>query len=85
MITGEAPEAGRGVAVTSIVVAPDGPRLRMLTGLLGQGAISITVGGWYPLEEAGGALAQARQGTHGAALVIRPAAQDGAGPGAVPL
>ena len=84
MITGEAPEAGRGVAVTSIVVVPDGPRLRMLTGLLGQGAISITVGGWYPLEQAGQALAQARHGTHGAALVIRPAAQDGAGTGAAP-
>jgi NADPH:quinone reductase-like Zn-dependent oxidoreductase len=84
-ITGEAPGAGRGVAVTSIVVVPDGPRLRMLTGLLGQGAISISVGGWYPLEQAGGALAQARQGAHGAALVIRPAAQDGAGPGAGPL
>jgi len=52
----------------------------MLTGLLGQGAISITVGGWYPLEQAGEALAQARQGTHGAAVVIRPAAQESAGP-----
>jgi hypothetical protein len=80
MITGEAPQAGRGVAVTSMVVVPDGPRLRMLTGLLGQGAISITVGGWYPLEQAGTALAQAQQGLHGAALVIRPGAQEGAGP-----
>jgi hypothetical protein len=66
--------------VASIVVAPDGPRLRMLTGLLGQGAISITVGGWYPLEQADEALAQARLGRHGAALVIRPAAQESAGP-----
>ena len=66
--------------MTSVQVVPDGPRLRMLTGLLGQGAISITVGGWYPLEQAGPALAQARRGTHGAAVVIRPAAQDGAGP-----
>jgi hypothetical protein len=52
----------------------------MLTGLLRQGAISITVGGWYPLEQADEALAQARHGMHGGAAVIRPAAQDGAGP-----
>ena len=80
LITGDPPQAGRGVAVTSIVVMPDGPRLRVLAGLLGQGAISITVGGWYPLEQAGAALAQARQGSHGAALVVRPATQDSAGP-----
>jgi NADPH:quinone reductase-like Zn-dependent oxidoreductase len=80
MITGEAPEAGCGVAVTSIVVVPDGPRLRMLTGLLSRGTISITVGGWYPLEQAGQALAQARQGAYGAALVIRPGDQEDAGP-----
>jgi hypothetical protein len=80
-ITGDPPPAGRGVAVTSIVVVPDGPRLRTLTRLLGQGAISITVGGWYPLEQAGQALAQARQGMHGEALVIRPGVQDGTGPG----
>jgi NADPH:quinone reductase-like Zn-dependent oxidoreductase len=80
MITGEAPEAGRGVTVTSLVVVPDGPRLRMLTGLLSRGTISITVGGWYPLEQAGAALAQARQGAHGAALVIRPLAGPAGGP-----
>jgi hypothetical protein len=28
----------------------------MLTELLGQGAISITVGGWYPLDRAGECL-----------------------------
>jgi NADPH:quinone reductase-like Zn-dependent oxidoreductase len=80
MIAGEAPQAGRGVAVTSIVVMPDGPRLRVLTGLLGQDAISVTVGSWYPLEQAATALAQARHGMHGAALVLRPAPQESAGP-----
>jgi NADPH:quinone reductase-like Zn-dependent oxidoreductase len=79
-ITGDPPQAGRGIAVTSIEVVPDGPRLRMLAGLLGQGALSVTVGGWYPLEQAGRALDQARQGAHGTAVVIRPAAQDDAGP-----
>jgi NADPH:quinone reductase-like Zn-dependent oxidoreductase len=80
MITGDPPQAGRGIAVTSITVVPDGPRLRVLTGLLGQGAISITVGGWYPLGQAGEALAQARRGAHGAAVVLRPATQDSPGP-----
>ncbi len=80
MITGDPPQAGRGIAVTSITVVPDGPRLRVLTGLLGQGAISITVGSWYPLGQAGEALAQARRGAHGAAVVLRPATQDSAGP-----
>jgi NADPH:quinone reductase-like Zn-dependent oxidoreductase len=79
-ITGDPPQAGRGIAVTSITVVPDGPRLRVLTGLLGQGAISITVGSWYPLGQAGEALAQARRGAHGAAVVLRPATQDSAGP-----
>ena len=67
-------------------MVPDGTGLRMLTGLLGQGAISITVGGWYPLEQAGEALARAREGTHGAAVVIRTAAQDGphTSPGTAP-
>jgi NADPH:quinone reductase-like Zn-dependent oxidoreductase len=80
LITGEVPQAGRGIAVTSITVVPDGLRLRVLTGLLGQGAVSITVGGWYPLGQAGEALGQARRGAHGAAVVIRPATQDSAGP-----
>jgi NADPH:quinone reductase-like Zn-dependent oxidoreductase len=80
MITGDPPQAGQGIAVTSITVVPDGPRLRVLTGLLGQGAISITVGSWYPLGQAGEALAQARRGAHGAAVVLRPPTQDSAGP-----
>jgi hypothetical protein len=46
----------------------------------GQGTISITVGGWYPLGQAGEALAQARRGAHGAAVIVRPATQDSAGP-----
>ena len=71
-ITGDPPPAARGVTVTTVQVVPDGSRLRMLARLLGQGAISITVGGWYPLEQAGEALARASQGTHGAAVVIRP-------------
>ena len=39
-ITGDPPHAGRGVAVISVVVVPDGPRLRLLAGLLGQGAMT---------------------------------------------
>jgi NADPH:quinone reductase-like Zn-dependent oxidoreductase len=72
-IAGAPPAPQRGIAVTPVVVAPDGTRLRMLAGWLAEGTISITVGGRYPLEQAGEALAMARRGTHGAAAVIRPA------------
>ena len=47
----------------------------MLAGWLAGGTISMTVGGRYPLEQAGEALAMARRGMHGAAVVIRPAGQ----------
>ena len=60
-IAGDPPAPRRGIAVTPVVVAPDGARLRLLAGWLAEGTISITVGGRYPLEQAGEALAQARR------------------------
>jgi len=71
-ITADPPAAERGIAVLSVQVAPDGARLRRLTGLLGQGAIAISVAGQYPLEQAAQALEQARRGARGAAIVLRP-------------
>ncbi len=76
-IAGDPPAPRRGIAVTPVVVAPDGARLRLLAGWLAEGTISITVGGRYPLEQAGEALAQARRGLHGAAMVLRPAGRPG--------
>jgi hypothetical protein len=60
----------RGIALSDIVVIPDGARLARLVPLLAADA--ITVGASYPLAEAATALARLRQGTHGAAIVLAP-------------
>jgi hypothetical protein len=69
-ITADLPPAERGIAMSDIVVAPDGARLARLVPLLAAGA--ITVGGRYSLAEAAAAMARLRQGTHGAAVVLEP-------------
>ena len=69
-ITGDLPSAERGIALSDIVVIPDGARLARLVPLLA--ADTITVGASYPLAEAAAALARLRQGTHGAAIVLAP-------------
>jgi len=51
-ITADPPPAERGISVFDVQVVPDGARLRRLTRLLGQGAISVTVGARYPLGQA---------------------------------
>jgi NADPH:quinone reductase-like Zn-dependent oxidoreductase len=71
-ITGDTLPAERGITVSAVVVTPDGPRLGRLAGLLGQGVLSVTVGGAFPLGQAAQALAAARAGAHGAAIVLRP-------------
>jgi NADPH:quinone reductase-like Zn-dependent oxidoreductase len=69
-ITGDLPPAERGIALSDIVVVPDGTRLARLVPLLAPDA--ITVGASYPLAEAAVALARLRYGTHGAAIVLEP-------------
>ena len=69
-ITGDLPPAERGIALSDIVVVPDGTRLARLVPLLAPDA--ITVGAGYPLAEAAAAMARLRQGTHGAAIVLEP-------------
>ena len=69
-ITGGLPAAERGIALSDIVVVPDGTRLARLVPLLAPDA--ITVGASYPLAEAAAAMARLRQGTHGAAIVLEP-------------
>jgi NADPH:quinone reductase-like Zn-dependent oxidoreductase len=73
-ITHDPPDAGRGISVHAVEVAPDGPRLSRLTRLAAQGILTIDVDGRYPLEQAATALAQAGRGAHGAAIVLRPTA-----------
>ena len=69
-ITGDLPPAERGIALSDIVVVPDGTRLARLVPMLAPDA--ITVGASYPLAEAAAAMARLRQGTHGAAIVLEP-------------
>jgi NADPH:quinone reductase-like Zn-dependent oxidoreductase len=69
-ITGDLPPAERGIAMSDIVVGPDGARLGRLIPLLAPDA--ITVGPGYQLAEAAAAMARLQQGTHGAAVVLEP-------------
>jgi NADPH:quinone reductase-like Zn-dependent oxidoreductase len=71
-ITGDPPAAARGVTIAGVVVVPDGPRLAGLATLLAAGTLTVRVGGRYPLERAAAALAAARSGGHGTAVVLDP-------------
>jgi NADPH:quinone reductase-like Zn-dependent oxidoreductase len=69
-ITADLPAAERGIALSDVVVVPDGARLARLVPLLAPDA--ITVGASYPLAEAAAAMARLQQGTHGTAVVLEP-------------
>ena len=76
-ITGDPPAAERGITVREVQVVPDGARLGELARLAAQGVLTISSTSSYPLEQAGTALAQARHGAHGAAVVLRTGRDDG--------
>jgi NADPH:quinone reductase-like Zn-dependent oxidoreductase len=71
-ITSDPPDSERGIEVSQVYVAPDGPRLARLGELLAAGALSVTVDASFPLEHAARALARLRQGTDGRAVVLQP-------------
>jgi NADPH:quinone reductase-like Zn-dependent oxidoreductase len=71
-ITSDPPRAERGVEISQVYVAPDGPRLARLGELLAAGTIGVTVRAPFPLEHAADALACLRQGTNGQAVVLQP-------------
>jgi NADPH:quinone reductase-like Zn-dependent oxidoreductase len=71
-ITADLPPAERDITMAAVLVAPNGKRLRGLVRLLDQGALTVSVGQWFPLERAADALTQARHGAHGTAIVLRP-------------
>jgi NADPH:quinone reductase-like Zn-dependent oxidoreductase len=71
-ITSDPPPGERDITVRAVLVAPDGPGLRDLVQLLAEGALTVGVGEWFPLEAAGAALARARHGAGGTAIVLRP-------------
>jgi NADPH:quinone reductase-like Zn-dependent oxidoreductase len=71
-ITADLPPAERDITMAAVLVAPNGERLRGLVRLLDQGALTISVGDWLPLERAAAALTQVRHGAHGTVIVLRP-------------
>jgi NADPH:quinone reductase-like Zn-dependent oxidoreductase len=71
-ITSDPPRTERGVEVTQVYVAPDGPRLARLGELLAAGTICVTACAPFPLEHAADALASLRLGTNGQAVVLQP-------------
>jgi len=72
-ITGNPPPPSRGIEVVPVLVIPNGARLARLLQLLANGVAAVTVGFRYGLDEAAAALDQIHRGTHGAAVVVRPA------------
>jgi NADPH:quinone reductase-like Zn-dependent oxidoreductase len=70
-LTSDPPDPARGVRVESVYVQPDAGQLGYLAQLLDRGAITLTVRPSYPLDAAAEALAQARHGGGGAAVVLR--------------
>ena len=73
-ITADLPAtAERGITMRAVQVVPDGERLGRLVRLASTGALTVTVGERFPLERAAAALAQARHGAHGSAVVLVPA------------
>jgi NADPH:quinone reductase-like Zn-dependent oxidoreductase len=71
-ITSDPPAGERGITVRTVFVAPDGRRLSGLVQLFAAGALSITVGERFGLEQGAAALARARHGAHGEAVVLWP-------------
>jgi NADPH:quinone reductase-like Zn-dependent oxidoreductase len=71
-ITSDPPPAERDITVLAVLVAPDGARLRALVQLLAEGVLTVSVGARFPLEQGGAALARARHGAHGTAIVLEP-------------
>ena len=71
-ITSDPPRAERGIEVSQVYVAPDGPRLARLGELLAAGAMSVGVHAPFPLEHAADALACLHRGTNGQAVVLQP-------------
>ncbi len=71
-ITGDPPQAQRGITISELYVRPDGEQLQALAGLLADGKLSLEVGSVFALDEAPRALAAANRGHGGAAIVLTP-------------
>ena len=73
-ITSDPPPAERDITIREVYVAPDGRRLAGLVELLGQGALTVSVGERFGFENGAAALTAIRHGAHGSAVVLEPGA-----------
>jgi NADPH:quinone reductase-like Zn-dependent oxidoreductase len=71
-ITSDPPATERDITVRAVFVAPDGRRLSGLVQLLAQGALTVSVGDQFPLEQGAAALARVGHGAPGSAVVLEP-------------
>jgi NADPH:quinone reductase-like Zn-dependent oxidoreductase len=71
-ITSDPPAEERGITVSNVYVRPDGPQLRELVRLLGDGRLTLNIAGRYSLQDAAGALARVAAGSVSGALVVTP-------------
>ena len=74
-ITADPPAEDRDITVRAVQVVANGRRLGGLVQLLARGVLTVQVGPGFPLERAAEALAQARHGAHGSAIVLRAAVE----------
>jgi NADPH:quinone reductase-like Zn-dependent oxidoreductase len=74
-ITADPPAEDRDITVRAVQVVANGKRLGGLVQLLARGVLTVQVGPGFPLERAAEALAQARHGVHGSAIVLRAAVE----------
>ncbi|WP_372672471.1 NADP-dependent oxidoreductase [Amycolatopsis kentuckyensis] len=70
-ITGDRRSAGWGVSFADVYVRPDSAQLEKLSGLLGEGRLTMSVGAILPLTEAAAALERAVRGANGGPVVLR--------------
>jgi NADPH:quinone reductase-like Zn-dependent oxidoreductase len=68
-ITGDPPQAERGVAVSDLYVRPDGRQLSALAELLGDSTLGVPIASVRPLQEASEALRDVVEGADGAVVL----------------
>lgn len=71
-ITSDPPAAERDIVIRAVLVTPDGRRLSRLVQLVGQGALTVSVGDRFPFDQGAAALARIGHGAPGSAVVLLP-------------
>jgi NADPH:quinone reductase-like Zn-dependent oxidoreductase len=71
-ITSDPPAAERDIIIRAVLVTPDGRRLSRLVQLVGQGALTVSVGDRFPFDQGAAALARIGHGAPGSAVVLLP-------------